>query len=145
MATLFCYCNCVRKGPKLPKNYQQVPAAIETGKNCQHRKTTTETVLKGSQKGLPKHTNILRVPKKGPKNECLKKAPDDRRRPDRDPKMDPKMIPKRHQFLVPFFLAALGATLGLSCAFLPHLGALLAPFLLHLGANLGNLGPLLGR
>ena len=85
-----------------------------------------------------------RVPKTCKKKDPLPNASEDRLEHEKTSKTDPKSGPKIVKFWVPFFLAALGANLGLSCAFLASLGAHLASFLPHLGPTWDQLGTNLG-
>ena len=84
-------------------------------------------------------------PQKGTKNvakkDPLPNASEDRLEHEKTSKTDPKSVPKIVKFWVPFFLAALGANLGLSCALLARMGAHLASFQHHLGPTWTILGP----
>ena len=84
-----------------------------------------------------------RVPKTCQKKDPLPNASEDRLEHEKTSKTDPKSVPKIVKFWVPFFLAALGANLGLSCALLARMGAHLASFQPHLGPSWDQLGPLL--
>ncbi len=82
-----------------------------------------------------------RAPKTHPKKDAHPNASEERLGPEKASKTGPKSC-KTSLFLgSPVFLAALGANLGLSCAFLARLGAHLASFLPHLGPTWTILGP----
>ena len=95
------------------------------------------------------------IPKRGPKNECLKKASDGRRRPKNDSKNASKMASTFASVLLGHPLGPTWAPLASS---LPLAGSCwatlknleeswgqLGPNLAQLGANLGHVGALLGR